>query len=120
MRNFTIQIPDKYFTQFRLRRTKKVITAKSKEFNPPLNLIRSILFLILFISLVSFDPPKTKVHSRSGNNYSVTRVVIDAGHGGHDSGCLGEKTKEKDVALAIALKLGKYIEDHFHDVKVIY
>jgi len=52
--------------------------------------------------------------------YSITRVVIDAGHGGHDSGCLGSKTKEKDVALAVALKLGKYIEDHFHDVKVIY
>jgi N-acetylmuramoyl-L-alanine amidase len=33
---------------------------------------------------------------------------------------LGSKTKEKDVALAVALKLGKYIEDNFKDVKVIY
>ncbi len=47
-------------------------------------------------------------------------VVIDAGHGGHDSGCLGKKAKEKDIALGISLKLGKYIEDHFTDVKVIY
>lgn len=50
----------------------------------------------------------------------MTRVVIDAGHGGHDSGCLGKNSKEKDIALGIALKLGRYIEDNFSDVKVIY
>ncbi len=47
-------------------------------------------------------------------------MVIDAGHGGHDSGCLGKKSKEKDIALGIALKLGQYINDKFPDVKVIY
>lgn len=37
----------------------------------------------------------------------VRRVVIDAGHGGHDSGALGPGgTKEKDVALAIAKRVG--------------
>jgi N-acetylmuramoyl-L-alanine amidase len=46
--------------------------------------------------------------------------VIDAGHGGHDSGCLGSKSKEKDIALKISLKLGAYIEEHFPDVQVIY
>lgn len=52
---------------------------------------------------------------------AVTTVVIDAGHGGHDSGCLGENgVKEKDVALGISLKLGKLIEDNFPDVKVVY
>ena len=52
--------------------------------------------------------------------YGVKTVVIDAGHGGHDSGCLGSSSKEKHVALAIALKLGKFIEDNFKDVKVVY
>ncbi|MBX7113766.1 MAG: N-acetylmuramoyl-L-alanine amidase [Myxococcaceae bacterium] len=34
------------------------------------------------------------------------RVVIDAGHGGHDTGAIGPSgVREKDVALAIALKL---------------
>jgi N-acetylmuramoyl-L-alanine amidase len=38
----------------------------------------------------------------------VRRVVIDAGHGGHDSGAVGRRgTLEKDVALAISLKLGE-------------
>ena len=36
----------------------------------------------------------------------VRRVVIDPGHGGHDTGTIGgDGTKEKDVALAIAKKL---------------
>ena len=47
-------------------------------------------------------------------------MVIDAGHGGHDPGAIGSKLKEKDVALALALKLGKLIESNFSDVKVIY
>jgi N-acetylmuramoyl-L-alanine amidase len=48
-------------------------------------------------------------------------VVIDAGHGGHDSGCLGvTKVKEKDVALSIALKLGALIEEQLPEVSVVY
>ena len=48
------------------------------------------------------------------------KVVIDAGHGGHDSGCLGSRSKEKDVCLSTALKLGKLITDNCPNVKVIY
>lgn len=53
-------------------------------------------------------------------NGKLNVVVIDAGHGGKDPGAIGRKSKEKDIALAIALKLGKMIETHFNDVKVIY
>lgn len=56
-----------------------------------------------------------------GNGVHV--VVIDAGHGGRDPGNLGTrryKTKEKDVSLAVALKVGQYIQDNLKDVKVIY
>jgi N-acetylmuramoyl-L-alanine amidase len=52
--------------------------------------------------------------------FGVKTVVIDAGHGGKDPGCHGAKYKEKDVALAVALKLGKYIEENMKDVKVVY
>jgi N-acetylmuramoyl-L-alanine amidase len=54
------------------------------------------------------------------NEFKVKKVVIDAGHGGHDGGCHGSFSNEKDVALAIALKLGEYIESNFPDVEVIY
>jgi N-acetylmuramoyl-L-alanine amidase len=47
-------------------------------------------------------------------------VCIDAGHGGKDPGCHGDLVKEKDVALAVALKLGKYIEQNYPDIKVVY
>ncbi len=48
------------------------------------------------------------------------KVVIDAGHGGKDPGCLGAYTKEKDVALNVALKTGKLISENCPNVKVIY
>ena len=50
----------------------------------------------------------------------IKTIVIDPGHGGKDPGCLGSIHKEKEVALAVALKLGKYIEENLKDVKVIY
>ncbi|NJN24726.1 MAG: N-acetylmuramoyl-L-alanine amidase [Cyclobacteriaceae bacterium] len=50
----------------------------------------------------------------------INTVVIDAGHGGKDSGTLGEAAKEKDIALKIALELGKTIQQNLKDVKVIY
>ncbi|MCU0422843.1 MAG: N-acetylmuramoyl-L-alanine amidase [Bacteroidia bacterium] len=50
----------------------------------------------------------------------ILTVAIDAGHGGHDAGCSYGGAKEKDVTLAIALKLGKAIEKIMPDVTVIY
>ena len=47
-------------------------------------------------------------------------VVIDAGHGGKDPGAYGTISKEKNINLAVALKLGKLIEQNYEDVKVIY
>ncbi len=52
--------------------------------------------------------------------FGVKVIVIDAGHGGKDPGCHGKTHLEKDVALAVALKLGNFIETNFKDVKVIY
>lgn len=47
-------------------------------------------------------------------------VVIDAGHGGHDPGAIGKVTREKNINLNVALRLGKKIETRFKDVKVVY
>lgn len=47
-------------------------------------------------------------------------VVIDAGHGGKDPGARGSVIKEKDINLAVALKVGRLIEDNHKDVRVIY
>jgi N-acetylmuramoyl-L-alanine amidase len=81
--------------------------------------------ILLFISLFLFsfsvnDEKKSNSKTRDGKKYSLKTVVIDAGHGGHDVGCIGGHAHEKDITLAIALKLGKLIENNFDDVKVIY
>ncbi|WNG17713.1 N-acetylmuramoyl-L-alanine amidase [Cystobacter fuscus] len=42
----------------------------------------------------------------------VRRVVIDAGHGGHDTGAIGRKgLREKDVTLAISRKLARELRE---------
>ncbi len=46
-------------------------------------------------------------------------VVLDAGHGGHDSGNLGNGYKEKNIALNVTLEVGKELEKN-KDIKVIY
>ncbi|MBA3706098.1 MAG: N-acetylmuramoyl-L-alanine amidase [Bacteroidetes bacterium] len=74
----------------------------------------SISIILLSCILVSSFSPIFKPV------FSIKTVVIDPGHGGKDPGCHGSKYKEKDVALAVALKLGKYIEENLKDVKVIY
>lgn len=53
----------------------------------------------------------------------VLKVVLDAGHGGHDPGNLGTgryKQTEKDISLEVALQVGEYIGRAFKDVDVIY
>lgn len=47
-------------------------------------------------------------------------VVLDAGHGGKDTGALGKNAKEKDIVLSITLKVGAYIEKYLPQVEVIY
>ena len=72
-----------------------------------------VIFLILIIySLIT--------PSITFSQYRIRKVVIDAGHGGKDPGAVGKKAKEKDIALSISLKLGKYIEKNLTGVKVEY
>ena len=74
-----------------------------------------LLFFLITISILGSSQPLNLLKS------SIKVVVIDAGHGGKDPGCHGHsKINEKDVALSIALKLGKIIEENLPDVQVIY
>lgn len=67
--------------------------------------------LLIVVNLSAFAPP----------TFAVKTVVIDAGHGGKDPGAIGpNKTQEKNVALAVALALGKKINDVYPDVRVLY
>jgi N-acetylmuramoyl-L-alanine amidase len=50
----------------------------------------------------------------------IQKIVIDAGHGGHDHGCSGSLSNEKNLTLSIALKLGTLLRETYPDLKVIY
>lgn len=53
------------------------------------------------------------------NKNSTPVVVLDAGHGGYDTGAIGfRKTKEKDITLPVALKVGAILQKN--GIKVIY
>ena len=75
-----------------------------------------ISFLCFFSILTSFG----QKDSTQSQNFNVKTIVIDAGHGGHDPGCLGSSSQEKHICLSVALKLGKLIKAYFPSVNVIY
>ncbi len=76
---------------------------------------RVFLLFLITIVLVSGKNPQKPIGSR------VKTIVIDAGHGGKDPGCVYSGAKEKEITLSIALKLGKLIKDSLKDeVKVFY
>lgn len=77
----------------------------------------SFFYTIVFVSLSFIASLTSKVVAQ--NNSDVFTVVIDAGHGGKDSGNLGNGHKEKHIALKVALQVGKALEQH-KDVRVIY
>lgn len=78
--------------------------------------VRNIGITCLFLAITLLNSASSVLHKE----FKVSTVVIDAGHGGHDPGTSGKKYKEKDIALSIALKVGKYIEQYVQGVKVIY
>ncbi len=56
----------------------------------------------------------------SAKGKTITKIVLDAGHGGKDIGAQGAFSKEKDITLAVTLKLGKIFADSMKSVQVIY
>ncbi len=72
--------------------------------------------LYIFICLWLLFLPSCTNHSW-GKDFVV---VIDAGHGGHDPGAIGKISKEKNINLNVALKVGNLIKRNCDDVKVVY
>lgn len=85
------------------------------QMNPRLNnrMMNTLLCFIFIFTTTAWSQNTLPVGG-------MKTVVIDAGHGGKDPGCHGASAKEKDVTLAIALRLGAKIKETFPSVKVIY
>ena len=74
---------------------------------------RYISIFILMLGLLS----QLQVQAQSKR---INQIVLDAGHGGHDAGARGVMMHEKDIALAVALRVGKFINDSLKSVKPIF
>lgn len=61
-----------------------------------------------------------RMASARPSKQGLRTIIIDAGHGGRDRGARGDYSFEKNVCLAIALKVGKKMEREFPDVKILY
>ncbi|HEY4710433.1 MAG TPA: N-acetylmuramoyl-L-alanine amidase [Candidatus Acidoferrales bacterium] len=79
-------------------------------------------------SLAALGPPPEPKPTREGDRsltralgLKISRIVIDAGHGGHDTGTIGPHgLMEKDLCLDVALRLGALIEQKLPGADVIY
>ncbi|GAO31911.1 N-acetylmuramoyl-L-alanine amidase family protein [Geofilum rubicundum] len=76
-----------------------------------------LLIGALFLFLIGW--PQNTV-AQNDNSGRFKTVVIDAGHGGRDPGAVGKDVKEKDIVLAVALKVGEYLKRELPEVKVVY
>jgi len=52
--------------------------------------------------------------------YKLRKIVLDAGHGGYDTGCQTEHGTEKNNTLAITKRLGALINAQYPDIEIIY
>ena len=64
------------------------------------------IFLVFCLSVILILPA------------SAFTVVIDAGHGGKDPGAIGTTGKEKDLNLAVSLRLAEYFKQEAPDIDV--
>ena len=82
--------------------------------------IALIRFLNVLLAVLIFSYQFASGKSFNDTPYRIKTIVVDAGHGGDDGATKGLFSREKDVALQVALRLGKAIEENIKDVKVIY
>jgi N-acetylmuramoyl-L-alanine amidase len=74
-----------------------------------------ITLLFLFASLFIARPSDVLA-----NGKRISKIVLDAGHGGHDGGARGQFSNEKDLTLAVALRVGKILSDSMRGVQVLF
>ena len=80
--------------------------------------MKRLLCSLLFIFVLAFGGGFALAQN---NEAGVRVIVIDAGHGGAAfPGAVYGGVKEKDINLAVALKLGALIEKEIPGVKVVY
>ena len=92
-------------------------------YNMPSKLMKNIPWIrykYVIVAVLFFMAQFSYAKSIDPAPYKIKSIVVDAGHGGTDGATRGVFSKEKDIALQVALRLGKAIEENLKDVKVVY
>lgn len=81
--------------------------------------MKNYLLIVLGILCCSYNSPETFETKSTTSKARLRKIIIDAGHGGHDVGATGRFSKEKQVALDVALKLSKQLQSDMPEVEVV-
>ncbi len=85
--------------------------------------LTTLLLLCTPLLLKSFNHSlsfrATKGTQNTDPPYELRTIVIDAGHGGKDPGCLGGNSREKHIALGIALEFAAQLRFYYPELRII-
>ncbi|MDR2081421.1 MAG: N-acetylmuramoyl-L-alanine amidase [Campylobacteraceae bacterium] len=113
-KNIKTKLKDIRFSQFD-KNTTRVVFESQKE----INITQKIVDKQLIFTAKEFNPPSKQNDTKTTltvNPSFKKHIVIDAGHGGKDSGAVYGKFLEKEAVLQIALILGKELENRGYTV----
>lgn len=111
LRNPGFNLSKTFLSEYSLSETRQQAANNSRKYNPKSQTVQAQ-------DLFTTKQANTSEKSIA-NNYKIQKIVIDPGHGGHDSGCSGSHSKEKHLALAISKKMKAAIQAQHPDVQVI-
>lgn len=78
-----------------------------------------LFIFIIGACLVGLNPATLYGFKAVAQKPKLKKIIIDAGHGGHDGGARGKYSLEKQVSLEVAIKLQKLVQKELPDVEVV-
>ena len=84
-----------------------------------IRIVAWISSLFLSIQAFSYGGPSPIHKTAPIQKQALKRIIIDAGHGGGDVGARGRYSTEKDISLAVALKLEIQLKQALPDVEIL-
>ena len=84
--------------------------------------LQRLFYTLLFLGMLlpSIPTASAQKKGKSGAKKNSFVLVLDAGHGGKDTGAVGNGGREKDINLKVALATGEIIKKRYPEVKVLY
>lgn len=84
--------------------------------------LQRLFYTLLFLGMLlpSIPTASAQKKGKSGAKKDSFVLVLDAGHGGKDTGAVGNGGREKDINLKVALATGEIIKKRYPEVKVLY